>query len=201
PRTQVFNNSQLTFWAKRAMLGGQYRQDTLRVRISTTGAGPLNYGAPIATILPTTDAAGQRYQVSLSQFQNQNIHIGFHYNEQAQGILILDSVSVDTASLSAQPIASLERPREYRLEQNYPNPFNPSTMIRYQLSANSMVKLEVFDMVGRRVAVLVDGEQSVGHYEVNFNASNLSSGVYFYRLQATSPQGNYTKMMKMLLVK
>ncbi len=201
PRTQVFNNSQLTFWAKRATLGGQFRQDTLRVRISTTGAGPLNYGAPIATILPTTEAAGQRYQISLSQFQNQNIHIGFHYNEQAQGILILDSVSVDTASLNAQPIASLERPREYRLEQNYPNPFNPSTIIRYQLSANSTVKLEVFDMVGRRVAVLVDGEQSVGRYEVNFNASNLSSGVYFYRLQATSPQGNYTKMMKMLLVK
>ncbi len=201
PRTQVFNNSQLTFWAKRATLGGQFRQDTLRIRVSTTGAGPLNYGAPIATILPTTETAGQRYQISLSQFQNQNIHIGFHYNEQAQGILVLDSVSVDTASLSAQPIASLERPREYALEQNYPNPFNPSTMIRYQLSANSLVKLEVFDMVGRRVAALVNAEQSAGRYEVNFNASNLSSGVYFYRLQANSPQSSYTKMMKMLLVK
>ncbi|MFQ3599291.1 MAG: reprolysin-like metallopeptidase [Chloroherpetonaceae bacterium] len=201
PRTQVFNTSQLSFWAKRATLGGQFRQDTLRVRVSTSGAGPLNYGAPIATILPTTEAAGQRYQLSLSQFQNQNIHIGFHYNEQAQAILILDSVSVDTASLSAQPIASLERPREYSLEQNYPNPFNPSTMIRYQLSANSAVKLEVFDMVGRRVASLVNAKQSVGRYEVNFNATNLASGVYFYRLQANSPQGSYTKIMKMLLVK
>lgn len=201
PRTQVFNTSQLSFWAKRATLGGQFRQDTLRVRISTSGAGPLNYGEPIATILPTTDAAGQRYQISLSQFQNQNIHIGFHYNEQGQGILILDSVSVDTASLSAQPLTSLERPREYALEQNYPNPFNPSTVIRYQLPTNSMVKLEVFDIVGRRVASLVNAEQSVGRYEVNFNAANLTSGVYFYRLQATSPQGSYTKMMKMLLVK
>ncbi len=201
PRTQVFNTSQLSFWAKRATLGGQFRQDTLRVRISTTGAGPLNYGAPIATILPTTDAAGQRYQLNLSQFQNQNIFIGFHYNEQAQGILILDSVSVDTASLSAQPIASLERPREYMLEQNYPNPFNPSTIIRYQLPANSAVKLEVFDMVGRRVASLVNAEQTAGRYEVNFNATNLASGVYFYRLQANSPQGSYTKIMKMLLVK
>jgi hypothetical protein len=201
PRTQVFNTSQLVFWAKRATLGGQFRQDTLRVRISTTGAGPLNYGEPIAKILPTTDAAGQRYQISLSQFQNQNIHIGFHYNEQAQAILILDSVSVDTAVLSAQPIASLERPREYLLEQNYPNPFNPSTIIRYQLSASSSVKLEVFDMLGRRVALLVDAEQTAGRYEVNFNAGNLTSGVYFYRLQATSPQGSYTKMMKMLLVK
>jgi len=87
------------------------------------------------------------------------------------------------------------------LEQNYPNPFNPSTIIRYQLSANSSVKLEVFDMIGRRVASLVNAEQAAGRYEVNFNASNLSSGVYFYRLQATSLQGSYTKMMKMLLVK
>ncbi|MGQ9805294.1 MAG: reprolysin-like metallopeptidase [Chlorobiales bacterium] len=202
PRTQVLNTSTLSFWAKRATLGGQFRQDTLRVRVSTSGAGPLNYGEPIATILPTTETAGQRYQINLSQFQNQNIYIGFHYNEKAQAILILDSVSVDTASLSAQPISSLnERPREYVLEQNYPNPFNPSTMIRYQLSANSSVKLEVFDMVGRRVALLVNAEQAAGRYEVNFNAANLSSGVYFYRLQASSPQGSYTKMMKMLLVK
>jgi hypothetical protein len=74
-------------------------------------------------------------------------------------------------------------------------------MIRYQLSASSSVKLEVFDMLGRRVALLVDAEQVAGRYEVNFNAGNLTSGVYFYRLQATSPQGSYTKMMKMLLVK
>jgi hypothetical protein len=56
-------------------------------------------------------------------------------------------------------------------------------------------------MIGRRVASLVNAEQAAGRYEVNFNASNLSSGVYFYRLQATSLQGSYTKMMKMLLVK
>ncbi|MDW8436664.1 MAG: M12 family metallo-peptidase [Chloroherpetonaceae bacterium] len=201
PRTRVFGSSRLVFWAKRATLGGQFRQDTLRVRISTTGAGPLNYGAPIASILPTTDAAGQRYQLDLGSFQNQNIFIGFHYNEQGQGILILDSVSVDTASLST-PINSIaERPREYGLEQNYPNPFNPSTIIRYQLPAMSAVKLEVFDMVGRRVALLVDGEQDAGRYETLFDASALSSGIYFYRLQARSAQSSYSKVMKMLLVK
>jgi photosystem II stability/assembly factor-like uncharacterized protein len=75
-------------------------------------------------------------------------------------------------------------PRIFYLFQNYPNPFNPSTVISYQLSAVSHVTLKVFDILGREVATLVNEEKSPGHYSVNFEGTNLSSGIYFYELKA-----------------
>jgi hypothetical protein len=70
------------------------------------------------------------------------------------------------------------------LEQNYPNPFNPVTQIRYTLPVSQFVNISVYDLVGRRLEVLVDGKISSGSHIVNFNAKTLSSGVYVYRLQS-----------------
>jgi hypothetical protein len=88
-------------------------------------------------------------------------------------------------------------PKQFALEQNYPNPFNPSTTIRYQLPVASEVKLEVYDVLGKKIATLVNERQSAGSYQVVWNASGLSSGTYFYRLQA----GTFTQTKKMILVK
>ncbi|NLT51475.1 MAG: T9SS type A sorting domain-containing protein [Ignavibacteria bacterium] len=92
----------------------------------------------------------------------------------------------------------------FELKQNFPNPFNPSTMINYSLPAgrqelpmNSFVNLKVYDILGREVATLVNEEKPAGNYEVKFDASNISSGVYLYKLQA----GEYNKTMKMILIK
>jgi hypothetical protein len=85
----------------------------------------------------------------------------------------------------------------FRLNQNYPNPFNPSTVITYQLSVANEVKLTVFDVLGREVSTLVNARQQVGTYRLNFNAANLPSGVYLYRLQT----GSLMETRKMLLVK
>lgn len=87
--------------------------------------------------------------------------------------------------------------KEYELVQNYPNPFNPSTVIRYQLPKAGNVKLIVYDILGREVAKLIDEFQNDGRYEVKFDASNLSSGVYIYRLEAN----DFVDSKKMLLVK
>lgn len=92
---------------------------------------------------------------------------------------------------------NVEMPKQYALEQNYPNPFNPTTTIAYQLPAASNVSLKVFDMLGKEVATLVNGRQEAGAYTVNFNANQLSSGIYFYRLQA----GNFLQTRKMMLLK
>ncbi|MDX2130111.1 MAG: T9SS type A sorting domain-containing protein [Chloroherpetonaceae bacterium] len=86
---------------------------------------------------------------------------------------------------------------QFLLDQNYPNPFNPSTTIRYQLASTENVSLKVYDVLGREVATLVNNRQSPGRYEVAFNASNISSGVYFYRLST----GSQSSVKKMLLVK
>lgn len=93
-------------------------------------------------------------------------------------------------------------PQTFSLSQNYPNPFNPSTVIRYQVSEASKVTLKIYDILGREVAVLVkNGEKPAGTYEVTFNASTLSSGTYFYRLEAISPTGEFVQTKKMLLMK
>lgn len=77
--------------------------------------------------------------------------------------------------------------QDFFLYQNYPNPFNPSTTIRYRLPVSSDVRLEVFDILGRRVAVLVDDFQQSGHHQIDFDATQLASGVYIYRLQVAGP--------------
>jgi hypothetical protein len=88
-------------------------------------------------------------------------------------------------------------PDKFELSQNYPNPFNPSTRIKYQLSSISQVTLKVYDVLGNEVATLVNEEKPAGSYEVDFDASQLSSGIYFYKLQA----GSFFETKKMLLLK
>lgn len=92
----------------------------------------------------------------------------------------------------------LSIPLQYRLFQNYPNPFNPSTVIRYQLSASSEVKLTVYNISGQKVRELVNKKQKAGSYSVVFNAHGLASGVYFYRLQTNN---GFIKTRKLLFVK
>jgi len=96
-------------------------------------------------------------------------------------------------------------PQQYNLSQNYPNPFNPTTTINYQIPELSLVTLTVYDVLGNEVATLVNEEKAVGSYEVEFDASNLPSGIYFYRIQAGDPskgsgQG-FIETRKMVLLK
>jgi Secretion system C-terminal sorting domain len=88
-------------------------------------------------------------------------------------------------------------PTVYALEQNYPNPFNPTTTIKFALPKNSNVKINIYDILGRVVTRLVDGNFAAGYHKVQFNASNLASGVYFYRIEA----GNFVNVKKLMLLK
>ena len=88
-------------------------------------------------------------------------------------------------------------PLTFALEQNYPNPFNPSTLVKYSIAKDAMVNISVYNAIGEKVATLVNGLQQAGRYEVNFNAGNLTSGVYFYSIEA----GDFKAVRKMLLMK
>jgi uncharacterized protein (DUF1501 family) len=105
--------------------------------------------------------------------------------------------SVVASSAVASAASGATTPKVFSLEQNYPNPFNPTTTIRYQIPAETGVRLEVFDDSGGSVEVLVDGVQSAGIHEMRFDARNRASGVYFCRLRA----GSYTETRKMVLVR
>ena len=89
------------------------------------------------------------------------------------------------------------KPNNFDLIQNYPNPFNPTTKISYSIPKTSLVQLKVYNTLGKEIAVLVNKEQTEGNFEVEFNAKGLSSGIYFYRIQA----GNYIVTKKMILMK
>ena len=88
-------------------------------------------------------------------------------------------------------------PADYALVQNYPNPFNATTTINYQLPVSNYVKLQVYNLIGEKVATLVDSKQQAGYRSVLWDASKISSGLYFYKLTA----GDFTQTRRMMLVK
>lgn len=97
---------------------------------------------------------------------------------------------------SINPIAGMI-PSEFNLYQNYPNPFNPSTKIKFDVPKAGHVSLSIYDITGKEVAKLVDGELSPAQYETEWNGSNFASGVYFYRLQTS----DFVKVQRMILTK
>jgi len=90
-----------------------------------------------------------------------------------------------------------EIPTSYSLTNNYPNPFNPNTKIKYSVPQTSNVVIKVFDILGNEIETLVNEQKPIGNYEINFNATNLPSGIYFYQLQA----GSFIETKKMVLMK
>ncbi|MGC8858889.1 MAG: T9SS type A sorting domain-containing protein, partial [Ignavibacteria bacterium] len=88
-------------------------------------------------------------------------------------------------------------PMEYRLSQNYPNPFNPVTKISFDIPKQGLVTLKVYDVLGREVRTLINEVKNAGSYTVDFNASELASGVYFYKLEVNG----FTDVKRMMLIK
>jgi hypothetical protein len=88
-------------------------------------------------------------------------------------------------------------PTDFAIYQNYPNPFNPATHINYSIPKASYVTINVYNAAGQMIATLVDGQMAAGNYRAVWNAANVSTGIYFYMIQA----GNYSKTMKMILMK
>jgi hypothetical protein len=150
---------------------------------------------------------------SLADLVDANLHLVYNCDALAGNALQGGHVEYNIAIMYLQTSATLTDvtpttdavPADFRLNQNYPNPFNPSTMIRYALPVGSFVSLEVFDIIGRKVATLVNGDQPAGSYVVRFDAGNLANGTYFYSLKARKTEGGqsgeFTETRKMMLLK
>ncbi len=106
-----------------------------------------------------------------------------------------DQITVTPSSVSA--VEEGTTPQKFGLAQNYPNPFNPTTHLRFAVANSGVVSLKVFDMMGREVATLVNEVKSAGEYDMQFDASGLSSGVYYYRIQA----GDFVETKRMTLLR
>ncbi|RPI13373.1 MAG: T9SS C-terminal target domain-containing protein [Ignavibacteriae bacterium] len=112
-----------------------------------------------------------------------------------QGQSISQDFGVVANPIGVKQISSVLK--DFSLSQNYPNPFNPSSKINFSIPKRDFVELKVYDMLGKEVMVLANGYMSAGEYEVQFDASGLSSGMYFYRMQS----GDYISVKKMTFIK
>jgi hypothetical protein len=132
------------------------------------------------------------YAVGNSVNNNGNTS-GDQWNHAPQKVIIIRNpvgINIDNKNLG------------YKILQNYPNPFNPTTVIKYNLEKNSFVTLNVYNVSGKLVRTLVNNLQQSGEKEIIFDGSNLSNGVYFYKINVNSIDGNnYTQTLKMILVK
>ncbi len=114
------------------------------------------------------------------------------------------TAEVNATITSVNDLSTKRLPEQFHLSQNYPNPFNPTTTIKYNIPAVALspvegqhVSLKIYDILGNEVSQWVNKSQAPGSYEVEFNASNLTSGMYFYKLEV----GDFTEMKKMILIK
>lgn len=140
------------------------------------------------------DGSGNVYITGETESSNYPITPGAYQTTNA-GYL---DVFVTKLSLVATSVSE-DLPYRYILRQNYPNPFNPETFIEFELAKRGRVRLTVYDVLGREVTVLIDGEDfEAGHHKVRFDAEGLSSGVYYYKL---ATEEKFTDEKKMVLMK
>lgn len=131
-----------------------------------------------------------------SETVGNNIYLNFHTSANPNGEIRGQMLIGDALRIGIKAISN-EIPKDFSLSQNYPNPFNPSTTIMFSVPQTSVVKLRLFDVLGRETALLLNKELKPGSYEYKFDASGMASGVYFYRLETSG----FTDVKKMVLVK
>ena len=136
-----------------------------------------------------SDANGN-YQLNSLAEGNLKIFINrFGYISDSTYLNVTPTSNIDSVNFNMMPLfvglkqISSSVPNEYKLYQNYPNPFNPMTNIKYQISKAGFVILKIYDILGRQISTLINEKQTPGSYNVTFDATSLSSGVYFYKLQ------------------
>jgi photosystem II stability/assembly factor-like uncharacterized protein len=154
-------------------------------------------GIPVSIIAKTTNG-GLNWGFSI--YGSDNVFGGISFINENTGWIAGTGFIMKTTTGGTSYVKNISlnnTPENYLLFQNYPNPFNPTTNIKYQITNNKFVTLKVYDILGREVITLVNEKQTVGTYEVTFDASKYSSGVYFYRLKA----GDFVETRKMVLIK
>jgi hypothetical protein len=109
--------------------------------------------------------------------------------------------AVDSSRVTAINNLNTTLPSGYSLEQNYPNPFNPITKINYELPVTNYADLSIYNLLGQKVATLVDKKQAAGRYQVQWDASGFASGIYIYQLKAKSKKQKAILTRKLLLIK
>jgi hypothetical protein len=188
------NGDEIGVWTEAGILVGSGTAINGRAAITVWGHNTFlseeNYGAYTNESLRLTmwsSSKEHEYPLKISSLRS----LGRDKTETLTLLFIPDEIFI------VETVIDNSIPQRYSLEQNFPNPFNPATTIRYVIPRDEKVTLTIYNLLGQRIATLVDDEQSAGTYEVLFKAYNLASGIYFYRLVA----GMYTEIRRMTLLR
>ena len=186
-------------WNK-SLIGGDIYHITLNI-YQNVNTNPPYFSMPVQIKVNTS--LGDTLVTLFNDAQNQNFQFDVVGNPTSINFDPGNWILKDLLGITDTGILPI--PGQYSLEQNYPNPFNPTTSIEYNLPQSGLVTLKVYNVLGKEVATLVNGQNEAGRHKVNFDASALNSGVYFYKLEAENPltgsgQG-FTETKKMILLK
>jgi len=181
-------------------VGGSFTQANLGgTSVSANRIARFNLNTNTWNALGSNNGNGVNNNVYAIAASGTDVYIGGIFTQANAGGTIVPVNNVARWNSGATSVEQIgdDIPTTYLLSQNYPNPFNPSTTISFSIPTSEFVTLKVYDVLGREVATLVNENLNAGSYSYNFDASNLTSGVYFYKLQA----GKYSETKKMILSK
>ena len=194
PKVTLGAGSSVGLWVKSAT--AQYGLERYNVAVSTTNTDPANFTVISGSTYQEAPAtAWTEVNYSLAAYDGQQVYIGIQCVSQDAFYFMVDDFKIYTTGGS--DISNDTKVKNCVLSQNFPNPFNPETTINFTLTANSDVKLAVYNARGEMVKELVNEVRTAGSHSVKFNGAGLNSGVYFYKL--ITP--NATQTQKMILVK
>jgi len=165
----------------------------VRVRKSSE---PFTDYSKIGAVYSTAERQHYSYEFTMDNTTDYSAQIVFECGQSTADLLIAD-ISLILKESETHIESPLDLPTNYKLFSNYPNPFNPITMINYQLPVTSDVDLRIYNQLGQKVAVLVKKRQGAGNYQVAWDSSRFSSGIYYYRIDA----GEFQDVKKMMLLK
>jgi len=151
-------------------------------------------------VFEVNDPSVTEVTIEAVELQNPSHSLMFVYHDYDKNgtpHIRMEKPEFETVTASLSGVASPTMPTSYALSQNYPNPFNPSTKIAFDLPVASHVELTIYNVLGQKVEMLVDGDMEAGSHEVTWDASPYSSGIYFYRISAK----NFTETKKMMMLK
>ncbi|MBI4546409.1 MAG: T9SS type A sorting domain-containing protein [Ignavibacteriae bacterium] len=174
-------------------------------------AGPLDVRYETHRMLEIAEVGNQKDVAILISSAVYPLTIEWAMRDQSEATLVLGSKEISMSgigkskiqnlkskiSLRLSPVSAVEIPKEFALYQNYPNPFNPTTRIRFDVPKDAYVAMTLYNVLGQKVAVLVDKEVRAGKHTVEFSGHNLSNGIYFYRMQSE----DFSMVKKLILMK
>ncbi len=169
----------------------------IELNINQVQTNPAFFKMPVEINITFSDATDTLFIIN-NDMNNQVFN--FIFDKEPTNLVFDPNANIILKVANTTPVSvddDAQLPLEFKLEQNYPNPFNPSTTIKFTISDNDFVALKIYDLMGNEVAFLINEEMQAGTHEINFDASSIASGTYFYELRA----GDKVKTRKMLVLK